>query len=116
LKNKWVEHPLDKASRYREFFKDELRFTPPLLDAFGRLSYEIILDQKNRGALVDEMEVINLGDKDLLPGFYVLEFRSRVQLEILANNLYRTDLATKFNPFTFAAKFDMTLFVGSKRT
>ena len=51
LLNKWVEHPLDKLSNYRETFKNDLRFQSPVLDAFGRLPYSGILDQKQRGAL-----------------------------------------------------------------
>lgn len=61
------------------------------------MSYHILLDQKLRGALEDEREPLTLGDDDTLPGFYILEFQTRIQLEILSNNLYRTDLATKFH-------------------
>ena len=51
LSNKWVEHPLDKASKYREMYWNWLRFQQPVLDAFGRLPYSGIVDQVRRGAL-----------------------------------------------------------------
>ena len=116
LLNKWVEHDLDKASNYREIFKNDLRFQSPVLDAFGRLPYSGILDQKQRGALADEMEHLTLAQDDLMPMFFVLEFRTRVQLEVLANMVSRKEISTWKKDYSFQINFDGFLSVGAKRT